>query len=239
MANIIKVDNALLRRQKQKEKRVAKNRKVPCRILIVSEGEKTEPNYFRKFCVQHNAMFVYEVTCEGTGENTVKVVDKAISLRDSQIVPYDSVWAVFDRDSFPTQNFNAAISKANANGINVAWSNEAFELWYLYHFQNRVTAMNRDDYKAAISKAINNTGKWKGKKPYKYAKNDEQNYAIMTTFGDMDVAIKNAQKQHASFTDAYYASHNPCTTVYKLVLQLLNRDKELIDSVMRKINPYP
>lgn len=236
MANIIKVDNALLKRQKQKEKKLAKNRKIPCRILIVTEGEKTEPNYFRNFSIRHNTMFVYEVTCEGTGENTLKVVEKAIELRDSQMVPYDSVWAVFDKDSFPPQNFNAAISKAYVNGINVAWSNEAFELWYLYHFQHRVTAMNRDDYKAAISKAVNNTGRWKGKKAYKYKKNDECNFEIMTKYGDIEQAIRNAQHQHNSFTDSRYATHNPCTTVYKLVLQLLNRDEELIASVMKKID---
>ena len=41
--------------------------------------------------------------------------------------------------------------KAENNNINVAWSNEAFELWYLYHFHNRTTQMSRNDYKKAIS----------------------------------------------------------------------------------------
>lgn len=164
------------------------------------------------------------------------VVNKAITIRDTASTPYDSVWAVFDRDSFPSNNFNSAIEKANANGINVAWSNEAFELWYLYHFQNRVTAMSRDEYKAAISKAVNDTGMWKGKKPYQYKKNDMCNFEIMTKYGDMEQAIRNAQQQHNSFVGTRYATHNPCTTVYKLVLQLLNRDKELIKAVMDKIN---
>ena len=209
---------------------------MSCRILIVAEGEKTEPKYFEHFAIKHNDYFVYEVKCDGIGENTLSVVGKAIELRDSQPEKYDSVWAVFDRDDFPENNFNSAIAKANANGINVAWSNEAFELWYLYHFQNRITAMSRDEYKKAISKAVNNSGLWRGKVPYKYNKGSEDNYMIMTKYGNMEQAIKNAEQQHQVFLDTRYATHNPCTTVYKLVLQLLNRDEELINAVMEKIN---
>ena len=237
MANSIKLDNSLIKRQKRKELRQEKkSKKISCRILIVTEGEKTEPNYFEHFAVKNHNYFIYDVKCEGTGENTLAVVKKAIELRNASSTPYDSVWAVFDKDSFPSNNFNSAIEKAVANGINVAWSNEAFELWYLYHFQNRVTAMSRDAYKAAISKAVNSTGRWKGKKPYKYKKNEEGNFNIMTQYGDMEQAIKNAQQQHSSFTNTKYATHNPCTTVYKLVLQLLNRDEDLINAVMEKIN---
>ena len=236
MANRIKLDNSVIKRQKQKEKKQERKKKISCRILIVAEGEKTEPKYFEHFAIQNNDYFVYNIECEGTGENTKSVVKRAIELRNASSTPYDSVWAVFDRVSFPSNNLNSAIEKASANGINVAWSNEAFELWYLYHFQNRVTAMSRDDYQAAISKAVNSTGKWKDKAPYKYKKNDEHNFEIMTKYGDMEQAIRNAQQQHKFFTDARYATHNPCTTVYKLVLQLLNRDKELISAVMEKIN---
>ena len=58
----------------------------------------------------------------------------------------------------------------------------------------------------------------------------------MNTYGDMRNAIKWAKQQHLRFTSKDYASQNPCTTVYRLVLQLLNEDKELIDAVMNKIN---
>lgn len=236
MANKIKIDNAVLKRQKNKEKKRERRKQMSCRILIVAEGEKTEPNYFTHFIAKNNDYFVYEVTCDGTGENTLAVVNRAIELKDAQPNIYDSVWAVFDKDSFPDNKFNSAIAKADANGVNVAWSNEAFELWYLYHFQHRITAMSRDEYKAAISKSVNNSGKWKSRKPYKYEKKCDRNFEIMTTYGDMEQAIKNAETQHLSFTDTRYAKHNPCTTVYKLVKQLLNRDKELIATVMEKIN---
>lgn len=238
MANIIKIDNAVLKRQKQKEKKDKTKKKMSCRILVVCEGEKTEPNYFKKFPSNPGGTIVYKVDCDGEGKNTMDVVNAAIEkkLKAEENIPYDCVWAVFDKDDFPSKKFNAAIERAKAHNIRVAWSNEAFELWYLYHFQNRVTAMSRSEYKASISKAVNTSGKWKGKKPYKYDKGSESNYAIMNTYGDVENAIKWAKNQHQTFVDTKYANHNPCTTVYELVIQLLNKDEELIRIVMDKIN---
>ena len=77
-------------------------------------------------------------------------------------LPEDSnVWCVFDRDKNidEAQNersnieFDEAIALARRRGIKVAWSNDAFELWVLLHFEaveitdnniaNRVTYYNR------------------------------------------------------------------------------------------------
>ena len=238
MANKIKIDNALLKRQKRKIAKTQKGKKISCRILIVCEGTKTEPNYFRQFRIGENSHFVYDIECYGGGCDTIRVVDIAIEKKCAadKTTPYDSVWAVFDRDSFPKEHFNNAIKKAKAHGIEVAWSNEAFELWYLYHFSFRINATKRDEYASIISNAVNNSGKWVGSKPYKYAKNEPNNYTNMTQYGNLEQAIERARQQHESFEGEQYADHNPCTLVYKLVLQLMNRDQELIDRVMDKIN---
>ncbi len=239
MANKIKIDNALLKRQKRKEAKEHPEKKISCRILIVCEGSKTEPNYFKLFRKEENDHFVYDIECEGNGLNTIDVVDTAIARKEAaekSSTPYDSVWAVFDRDSFPKTRFNAAIEKAEAHGINVAWSNEAFELWYLYHFQNRITVMHREEYAKAISEAVNKSGKWKGRKAYRYAKNNKRNYDIMTRCGNQEQAIEWAEQQHKTFVGRQHADQNPCTLVYKLVRQLLGRDKNLIKQVMDKIN---
>lgn len=93
------------------------------RILIVCEGIKTEPNYFHAFSKKRNGIFVIDMDVDGAGANTKQVVEKAIELRDKATIPYDRVWAVFDKDSFPDVKFNGAIHKAISNGIDVAWSN--------------------------------------------------------------------------------------------------------------------
>ena len=57
-----------------------------------------------------------------------------------------------------------AIAMGQKNSIEVAWSNEAFELWYLYHFQNVITGVSRKDYEEKISTAVNASPKYKSKK---------------------------------------------------------------------------
>ena len=169
-ANKIKVDNAVLKRYARQSAR-RRQRVVSLRILIVCEGERTEPRYFDSFKKKHNGLFVLDMDVLGLGANTLSVVNKAIELKtkaESVGIPYDSVWAIFDRDSFSEAKFNAAVQKAESNGVNAAWSNEAFELWYLYHFHNRVTAMSRDEYKKAISDAVNSSPAYKLKRKYQY-----------------------------------------------------------------------
>ena len=240
MARTIKIDNAQLKRCKRASQK-RKSKPVGFRVLIVCEGKKTEPNYFEAFRKINNGVFVIDMEVDGGGINTVGVVHKAIRLRDNAMVEYDRVWAVFDKDSFPDANFNSAIIKAKKNNICCAWSNEAFELWYLYHFQNRVTAMKRQDYKDAISKAVNESPKYKKKTPFVYQKNDAYgdgttNYDIMTKYGSMDNAIQWAEAKSSEYDDEKFAKHNPCTMVFKLVKQLLGKDDELNDEIKRKVD---
>ncbi|MBR4690218.1 MAG: RloB domain-containing protein [Bacteroidales bacterium] len=231
-ANRIKLEPALERRYARQAQR-RKQRQIVCKILIVCEGTKTEPNYFEAFGTYNRGTVVYDVDVKGLGANTLNVVDKAIELKDNG--EYDRVWAVFDKDSFSNDKFNSAIIKAESNNICCAWSNEAFELWYLYHFVNRTTGMNREEYKVTISNAVNSSPKYKAKKKYVYAKNDANNYQIMTKYGSMENAIKFAEAQSEEYTDKRYAKHNPCTMVFKLVRQLIGKDEELNEELKKKV----
>lgn len=143
---------------------------------------------------------------------------------------------MFDKDEFPAKDFNEAILMGQNNGIEIAWSNEAFELWYLYHFQNVTTGVSRKHYEEKISAAVNVSPKYKSKKKYKYAKKDPENFWIMTTYGSMDSAIQYAKTKHLEYTDSRYANQNPCTTVYRLVRQLLGKDEELNAELMLKVD---
>jgi hypothetical protein len=109
---------------------------VKQRFLIVCEGKKTEPQYFQVFRVPKIIVIVV-----GIGDNTVGVVEQALEEREGQ--DYDQVWCVFDRDSFPEEHFNRALALAKKHGIEVAYSNEAFELWYLLHFHYYNTGISR------------------------------------------------------------------------------------------------
>ncbi len=211
-----------------------------CRILIVCEGAKTEPLYFKSFnMIKTSSSWVVEIKTGGGGINTIQVVDKAIQLKkdaEMQDNPYDSVWAVFDRDSFKSSHFNMAISKAERNGIGCAWSNEAFELWYIYHFDNRCTQMQRSAYKGIITQRVRQTGYQNGKKKYTYSKNDPNMRSILLKCGcDEKKAIKRAESQAKTFQDQRFHTHNPCTMVYKLVKQLIGEDKNFVELIKTKL----
>src|SRR6476661_5217765 len=107
--------NAPNSRGKPKSARKQNIREILPRILILCEGERTEPNYFRSFRVP--GIVVIKVV--GTGHNTVRLVQEA--LKKSREEDYDQVWCVFDKDSFPLQNFNDAITLAEGGGIRVAY----------------------------------------------------------------------------------------------------------------------
>ncbi len=173
------------------------------RFLIVCEGEKTEPHYFKSFRV---SSVVVEIA--GIGLNTLKLVQKAIQLKGRD--DYDQVWCVFDRDVFPAQDFNDAITLAAQEGIRTAYSNEAFELWYMLHFDYLNTAISRVDY---ITKLEQRIGR-------KYAKNSREMYALLESL--QATAISNARNLMTAngHPSSSPASDNPSTTVHLLVEEL-------------------
>lgn len=231
MARVIKIDNVLKKRFAKKASK-KKSRELVAYFLIVCEGEKTEPNYFKSF-PKKNGKIVYDLKFDGGGISTLKVVEKAIELRDSSKQKYDRVWAVFDRDSFKASSFNSAILKAKANNIECAWSNQAFELWYLLHFHNRITAMHRDEYKKAIENSINQQFKTN---PFKYKKNSLNMYSILQKHGNQEQAIKWAKQLNSSFDGEKYSDFNPSTQVYKLVEELTGKSKKFTKEIIKKFN---
>lgn len=172
------------------------------RFLIVCEGEATEPKYFCKF---RASGFVIHV--KGTGRNTLKIVEEALRLRQDE--DYDQVWCVFDRDSNPRENFNAALTLAAQNKIEVAYSNQAFELWYLLHFQYQNTAITRRDYIQRLERRLN--------RPYQ--KNDDTIFDELRPY--VDEAIRNARRLLEGYRPSNPADDDPSTTVHILVEQLL------------------
>ncbi len=178
-------------------------REVKQRFLIVCEGEKTEPNYFRSFRVPRN---VIEVQIEGLGENPSKLVQSAKELNEKD--DYDQVWCVFDRDCWPVKDFNNAINNATSQGFKVAYSNEAFELWYVLHFEFLNTGIPRSDYFKKLSLLLGKT----------YQKNSEMIYYEL--FDKQSMAIKNATNLLQNYHPPSPVKDNPSTTVHLLVQEL-------------------
>ena len=216
--------------------------KIRCRVLIVCEGSKTEPNYFKSFHMMENSGgLVFDITNGGGGINTTQVVEKAKELRDKAVSagkPYDVTWAVFDKDSFDADKFDNAIKMAKSNDIRCAWSNEAFELWYIYHFANRITSMPRTEYQNRITTLVRQ--KLKGKKSkntnFVYTKNNPEMRSILKECGcDEKLAIRWAKKQSETFSNNSFHLHNPCTKVYELVSLLRGEDADFNEFIKSKM----
>ena len=181
-------------------------------FLIVCEGERTEPNYFKALAniLPPN---VAKVEIEGLGKNTLSLVEAAIEIRErysNKRITFDHVWVVFDKDSFPDSDFDNAIHKAESKDISVAWSNQAFELWYILHFENRTTPMSREDYSKKLGHRL--------KQPYH--KNSEDMYYLLQKAGNEIIAIQHAKQLEEDSEEKPNSKSNPCTTVYKLVDKL-------------------
>ena len=96
--------------------RKVNTKKIIQRFLIVCEGEKTEPNYFRGFRIPTTVI----IDIKGLGFNPSKLVEEAKEL--SREEDYDQIWCVFDRDDWPPEDFNAAIEKAKKKKIRIGLS---------------------------------------------------------------------------------------------------------------------
>ncbi len=111
------------------------------RILVVCEGEKTEPGYLdslkRTLGLHPQEIEVCGKECGSAPISVVKFAkDKvdsagASSTRDK----YDSVWCVMDVEKPKRPTLNNAMNLAKGNNFEVALSNPSFEYWYLLHFE--------------------------------------------------------------------------------------------------------
>jgi hypothetical protein len=234
MANKIKIDNAILKRHARAEKKRKTEFKSKRKFyLIVCEGEKTEPNYFEslKESLPKGVLELTNIDIDGTGKNTLSIIDEAKKLKKKYEEKYlrkiDNVWAIFDKDSFPSLNFNNAINKGENSRpkINCAWTNEAFELWYLLHFNYYNTGIPREQYQKLLEKEINKAANTLN---YKYEKNSEEMFSILNQYGSQRTAISNAEKLESLYNDRRYSDHNPCTKVHKLIIELIKLTEKYV-----------
>ena len=193
-------------------------------ILIVCEGENTEPSYFRQFKLSSAT-----IKPVGEGYNTISLVKRAVQL--SKEKSYDQVWCVFDADPKPdnpkqARNFNDAVILAERKGFGVAYSNQAFEYWIIIHFDDHQGGgMNRSDYNNKINQLL---------KPFGLTYDGEGNKIITEEIFEViegidtktkkerkRLAISRAERNYDLFDHTNIANEESSTTVFRLVTELL------------------
>lgn len=218
-------DNSPKERQRRQLERKRGRRAGYDRILIVTEGTKTEPNYFgeiRSTFRLHTANVGIYSGAFGTAP--IHVVEYALQLfekgdRHRHIPPraFDQIYAVFDRDDHVS--YHDALTRAeqldgklkNDSKQKVSFRAVAsvpnFELWLLLHYENIQAPISRDQTLARLRIHIPD-----------YAKGD------VDTFATTSQLLPDAMKRAVALTGKFTARDEPepFTAVGWLVDLLIN-----------------
>lgn len=179
------------------------------RILVVTEGEVTEPGYFRGFQSRFRQTLI-EIQIEPTGRSSLAIVQYAKSLQEDAIqnarrmrdenLRFDEVWCVFDVDDH--RHLAEARQMAEANDVHLAVSNPSVELWLLLHFVNQPPGeTHRDEFRRRL-------------------KEYQPHYDKHVRFDDYSAgysqAVEHAKKLDGLADDIGEPGRNPTTGVYRL-----------------------
>jgi len=194
-------------------------------FLIICEGENTEPEYFKSIPVGNATVDSY-----GLGQSKTALVKSVLEvLKKNKEAREKEVWVVFDMDlkedqySQQKEDYNRAIDLAQSNKIQVAYSNDAFELWFLLHYQYLDSKLKRHQYYEKLSEYWQCNYEKEGKninfcrKIYTLLEEDKD--------ADQSRASKNAEKLLTDQLHLPYSDQNPCTTVFRLIRALIPDDQ--------------
>lgn len=201
-------------------------------VLIVCEGEKTEPNYLKEYLVDlgiSKKKAEIEVTGEG-GSDPLSVVNLAISKFQSK--NYDHIFCVIDRDKHP--KFDDALiklkshkwtngrqnSKFKATTHKAIVSIPCFEYWLLLHYKDTTKSFQGNGQDISPCKACIKELKKAHKSLAKYEKGSCEIYSI--TKNKIEDAISRAKSIVARKTQEH---QNPITYFYDLIEFLKSLDR--------------
>ncbi|MBA6231989.1 MULTISPECIES: RloB family protein [unclassified Colwellia] len=184
------------------------------KVLIVCEGEKTEPNYFNEL-INFYKLNTANVEIDGTcGSSPKSVFERALELYQKEECKgdaFDKVYCVFDKDSHGTYDETLIrISAQKPRGVfHSAISVPCFEYWLLLHFQ-----YTTKPYHATGSSSIGNEVLKDLKAVFpEYAKGSDDIFERLS--GQLEFAKSNAQRSLAhALTDH---TDNPTTYIHELV----------------------
>jgi hypothetical protein len=185
-------------------------------VLIVCEGEKTEPNYLQQLRATYKLSSVNIKIVSPPATDPFSIVDFAIQeLRQDS--DYDRAFCVFDRDEHTTFASALAAVKASdfgrSNRLVPIISTPCFELWLLLHYRYSNAPYARAGTRSACDMVVQELqthfpGYNKGKK------------AVFAELASrMDLAIANAKRLEQDNISS--KSENPATRVHHLVEYLI------------------
>lgn len=183
--------------------------------LIVTEGTKTEPQYFDGLKKDINNLYKgrISIVIEGVGQgaNTLTLLERAQKIVEKDPEKYKHVWLVYDKDDFPKDDFDNTYFKCKSLSVNgdsvmyhALWSNECIEYWFLLHYLSLDAALRRNEYYPKLTECLGS----------KYEKNREDIYSLLKP--NIKKAIDNAKRIEANNNGLPPSQCTPGTTVYEI-----------------------
>lgn len=193
------------------------------RVLIVCEGEKTEPNYFDEL-VKHYTLKSANVQVDrskgSSPKSVLKRAEELANKADGEGNSYDRVYCVFDKDTHTT--YKEAVrdiqTKKKLKSFHACVSVPCFEYWILLHFEFKTSPYHAAG-KASIADQVIKDLK---KHIPNYEKGDKGWF--VTLLSRLEAGMNNAERalNAAERND----TDNPTTCVHELVEYLRNLKKE-------------
>lgn len=213
------------RREDRKKRRHAFKTPRANSFLIVTEGKRTEPLYFKGIqkLIKESVGGVVDVIespvidIHGEGCSTGKLIEMTDRIVKDAKIMYQNIWVVFDKDDFP--DFDQAVNTGKSRGYKVAWSNQSFEYWLFLHFQYSDAALHRDEWCAKLDEIFRQYDLCDGK----YEKNYGDIFHVVNQFDGVKMAIKHARRRMDQFDESRTtpSGYDPGTMVYQLVEELM------------------
>jgi hypothetical protein len=189
-------------------------------ILITCEGQ-TEKVYFDSFPVLGLKIKAINLA----GQSKLKLIEATKEIVDSSDEEFKEVWCVFDMDikrgAEEFADFDNAIIKALQLGYKVAYSNDAFELWFYLHYN----LLNAQHLRTFYYKELGERFGINYVKDVKKIKFCEQIYSILLNDvrSSQEKAIERAKVLFAEQKHLVFHEQNPVTKIYELV-EMLNEN---------------
>ncbi len=214
-------DNLFHKRKARKNQRKTAYRQEYDKVLIVCEGEKTEPNYFKEL-INHYKISSANVKVDGRCGSSPKCVLEFAQRLDKEEKEkgdaYNRVYCVIDRDTHAC--YDETITKIqNKESFYAANSVPCFEYWLLLHFNYSTKPYSNKGNSSIANEVLKDLKQYLPN--YKKGTKDIFNQ----TQQDLKFAINNAKRSLDQATKNN--TDNPSTNVHELVEYLKNLKRKI------------
>lgn len=185
------------------------------KLYIFSEGENTEPKYFKAYEREVDAAII--VVCEKDRGVPKTLLEHAKEKKEfigkksykAENGDRDRVWIVFDQDDH--DEIDRVIRECDANGIGYAHSNPCFEVWLILHHED----YDRDEHRHLTQKRCEQVCTGYDSKTRKIPDLN----ALMHKVKDAEKRAKALEVRRNSD-----GGRSPQTNVYKLIAEIRGDD---------------